>query len=175
MLNKKGFTLIELLVVIGLFAVIAAGVVALINPIEKTRQANDAKIFSDIGEITTALQSYAVTQTDGSYPCQTASGTCPNVTTPGQDGLNSLGPAGANELTRVPTQPAGAVYGYVSAPVATRPVTAVVVYGTLTSQKYIVKCPAATAYWMWNTTNGRACGFCGAAVPGVASVCTANF
>ncbi|KKU96569.1 MAG: hypothetical protein UY28_C0032G0011 [Candidatus Amesbacteria bacterium GW2011_GWB1_48_13] len=35
---KKGFTLIELLVVIGVLAVIAAGVVALINPQDKIAQ-----------------------------------------------------------------------------------------------------------------------------------------
>ncbi|KKU64644.1 MAG: hypothetical protein UX86_C0006G0012 [Candidatus Amesbacteria bacterium GW2011_GWC1_47_15] len=56
---KKGFTLIELLVVIGVLAVIAAGVVALINPQDKIAQANDSKVINDIGQYATALQSYS--------------------------------------------------------------------------------------------------------------------
>ena len=58
---KKGFTLIELLVVIAVLAVLAAGVMVAINPGKRIRQANDAKIRNDIGQIATALQAYYTT------------------------------------------------------------------------------------------------------------------
>ena len=65
--SRVGFTLIELLVVIGVLGVIAAGVVALIDPVDKLAQANDAKAQNDVSQIATALQSYAA-QNNGLYP-----------------------------------------------------------------------------------------------------------
>ncbi len=61
---KRAFTLIELLVTIAVLAIVASGVVAIIDPQDKVRQANDAKIQSDIGQLATALQAYA-TSHDG--------------------------------------------------------------------------------------------------------------
>lgn len=57
--GRQGFTLIELLIVIAILGVLAAGVVAAINPGKRIRQANDAKIKNDIGQIATAQQGYA--------------------------------------------------------------------------------------------------------------------
>ncbi|MBI5465397.1 prepilin-type N-terminal cleavage/methylation domain-containing protein, partial [Candidatus Gottesmanbacteria bacterium] len=57
-MKKKGFTLIELLVVIAVLAVLAAGVIVAINPGKRIRQANDAKIKNDIGQLATGLQAY---------------------------------------------------------------------------------------------------------------------
>lgn len=65
--NRGGFTLIELLVVIAVLAVLAAGVITAINPAKRTKQANDAKIKSDIGQIATGLQAYYTTNI-GMYP-----------------------------------------------------------------------------------------------------------
>lgn len=162
----KGFTLIELLVVIGLLAVIAAGVIALINPVEKNRQALDSKVFNDIGQSATALQSIAATSTDGAYPCRTNAAGCINTQVT-MVNLTYLG-AGANasgELQTVPTAPnAGAApygaYDYwdSGAPSATRP-TNFVLYGKLGSAKYNSQCPAGSpnAYYVYDTTVGRAC------------------
>ena len=42
--NKAGFTLIELLVVIGILGILAAALVATIDPFEQLKKADDAKI-----------------------------------------------------------------------------------------------------------------------------------
>ena len=58
MTARKGFTLIELLIVIAVLGVIAAGVVVAINPAKRIKQANDAKIRNDVGQIATAMQAF---------------------------------------------------------------------------------------------------------------------
>jgi len=55
---KRGFTLIELLVVIAILGILSAVVLVAINPLQKINQANDSKVKSDIGQVSTALQSY---------------------------------------------------------------------------------------------------------------------
>lgn len=128
---KKAFTLIELLVVIGVLAVIMAGVVALINPQDKIRQANDAKIQSDIGQIATALQSAAAQSPTGIYP------------------LTLAALATTGELVTVPNMPSGGAYGYTGGGT-----TAVVVSAALTSLKYISNVNTDT--WVWCSSTGRA-------------------
>lgn len=59
--TSKGFTLIELLVVIAVLGVLAAGVFTAINPTKRINQANDAKIKSDTGQISQAMQAYYTT------------------------------------------------------------------------------------------------------------------
>ncbi len=63
---KRAFTLIELLVVIGILAVLMAGVVALIDPVDKNRAANDAQMQSLVANAATAEESYAATH-NGCY------------------------------------------------------------------------------------------------------------
>jgi len=67
-MNKKsfGFTLIELLVVIAVLGVLAAAVVAAINPLGKIQQARDVNRRSDLRQIANALEAYFIT--NGSYP-----------------------------------------------------------------------------------------------------------
>ncbi|OGD08880.1 hypothetical protein A2397_05955 [Candidatus Amesbacteria bacterium RIFOXYB1_FULL_44_23] len=141
---KKGFTLIELLVVIGVLAVLMAGVVALINPQDKIRQANDSKIMSDVGQLATALQSYAAQQANGSYPSAA-------------QGLALLGTAG--ELQVVPTQPNGTAYVYTPGPAgcantAGSPCTTALVGSPLTALRYTSV--AASDTWVWCSASGRA-------------------
>lgn len=64
---KKGFTLIELMVVMGIMAVLAAGVVALLNPVDKINSANDATVQSGVGEAATAAQAFAA-RNGGKFP-----------------------------------------------------------------------------------------------------------
>jgi prepilin-type N-terminal cleavage/methylation domain-containing protein len=156
---KKGFTLIELLVVIGIMAVLAAGVVALINPREKTLQANDSNMQNTVGQIAGALQSYAAQQPTGTYP--TAAQGIAILTTSGE------------LAAAVPAPPAGSVYtAWAGNYVVNATQTAAGIYQRLASAKYTTQCAAGVPYWMWNTTTGRACGFCGAAAPVVGSACS---
>ncbi|OGC97158.1 hypothetical protein A2634_01715 [Candidatus Amesbacteria bacterium RIFCSPHIGHO2_01_FULL_48_32] len=69
--GRQGFTLIELLVTIGVLAVVAAGVIATINPQQKIFQARDAQTQSGVGQIATALQSWAAVN-NGLYPAALA-------------------------------------------------------------------------------------------------------
>ncbi len=167
-LIKKGFTLIELLVVIGVLAVLMAGVVALINPVEKTRQANDAKVQNDVSQIITAVQSFSAQQTDGAFPCMTAAAGCPNPTQsmgPGTAAFNAIGPLGSQELTVLPTPPTGSAYYYYAA-AGPRP-TGFVVWGRYISGKYNTSvCAAGTnGYFVYDSRVGRPGGICLAAAP----------
>jgi len=154
----RGFTLIELLVTIGVLAVVAAGVIAAIDPLDKMRQARDAGVQSDISSVATALNTYAAS--NGAFPVAA--------------NWAALGTGLATELSAMPVAGTGYTYGGVTS------ATDAVVYGNLLSKKYTgtstSKCPAVAAYWMWTKTSsggsGDACGFCGAAVPTSASACS---
>lgn len=63
---QSGFTLIELLVVIALIGVLAAGLVEIINPLQKMRQARDGQRKADLRQVQSALEMYRSDQ--GSYP-----------------------------------------------------------------------------------------------------------
>jgi len=67
--SVNGFTLIELLVVIGILAVISAGVMAALNPIEQIQKTNDAKRKSDLAQVQRALEAFY--QDNGRYPFST--------------------------------------------------------------------------------------------------------
>ena len=64
--KSSGFTLIELLVVIGILGVLAAALVATIDPFEQLKKADDAKIKNISVEFQTALVRYYTTH--GSFP-----------------------------------------------------------------------------------------------------------
>jgi prepilin-type N-terminal cleavage/methylation domain-containing protein len=63
----KGFTLIELLVVVAIIAILAAMI--LVNVNEARKKARDARRFSDLKNVQTALELYAAAN-NGKYPCQ---------------------------------------------------------------------------------------------------------
>src|SRR5579884_509693 len=56
--NQKGFTLIELLVVILIIGVLAAALLALIDPIGKVQQAQDAGFKDFVSQVASAQNSY---------------------------------------------------------------------------------------------------------------------
>jgi prepilin-type N-terminal cleavage/methylation domain-containing protein len=74
--GSSGFTLIELLVVIGILGVLAAALVATIDPFEQIKKANDSKVQNVTVEFQTSLVRY-YTSTNGfpweSDPCKTDS------------------------------------------------------------------------------------------------------
>lgn len=55
---KKGFTLIELLIVIGIVAILATGVVVILNPSELMKQGRDAQRINDLNNIANAINLY---------------------------------------------------------------------------------------------------------------------
>lgn len=129
---KKGFTLIELLVVIAVMAVVASAVLVLIDPVDKINAANDSRIQADIGQVATALTSYAASN-NGLYP----------TTAQGSGVLTSSG-----ELTKLPTPPANySAYTYTFNAGG----TIAQVFGQLKSKKY-----TATPVWGWCNTSAAA-------------------
>jgi len=63
---RKGFTLIELLVVVGILGILAAAMLAIINPIAQLQKSNDAHRKTDLESMQRALELYY--QDTGSYP-----------------------------------------------------------------------------------------------------------
>lgn len=141
---KRGFTLIELLVVIGIMAVIAGAVLVLIDPVDKIRQANDAKVQADVAQIATALGTYAANN-NGYFP--TAA-----------QGLTQLVTAG--ELAKVPTAPVGYTsgYAYVVLPSGCTATTCIQagVSADLKSKKYTTLPVPVTPFWTWCSTSAGA-------------------
>jgi prepilin-type N-terminal cleavage/methylation domain-containing protein len=68
LLIQKGFTLIELLVVIAVLGVLAAVLVAAINPMAKINSAKDAAVRSAIGQLANAISAYYTGQSGATYP-----------------------------------------------------------------------------------------------------------
>ena len=52
---KKGFTLLELLIVIGILAILATVLIAVINPAELLRRARDTQRLSDLDALRSAI------------------------------------------------------------------------------------------------------------------------
>jgi len=77
--SSKGFTLIELLVVIGILGVLAAALVATIDPFEQLKKADDAKIKNISVEFQTGLVRYYTTH--GSFPWNDATSIANNTNT----------------------------------------------------------------------------------------------
>lgn len=65
MTNKKGFTLIELLVVLGLIAILAAILIAVINPVRIFRRARDTQRIGDLRNLSQALSTYIIEKSQG--------------------------------------------------------------------------------------------------------------
>jgi len=64
--RNLGFTLVELLIVIALIGVLAAALIATLNPVEQINKARDSRFKNDAAELLAALErNYASTQ---SYP-----------------------------------------------------------------------------------------------------------
>lgn len=66
---KKGFTLIELLVVIGILGILAAALVATIDPFEQLKKAQDTTTTNILTEFITSVTRYYTSRT--AYPWDT--------------------------------------------------------------------------------------------------------
>lgn len=89
---QKGFTLIELLVVIGILGILAAALVATIDPFEQLKKGTDAKTKNMAVEFQTSLIRYYTTHT--SFPWNDADSieadTNPNCTSLGGAPIDGL-------------------------------------------------------------------------------------
>lgn len=157
---KIGFTLIELLVVMAVLAVLAAGLFAVIDPLDKIAVANDTKVISDISQIANASQTYAAR--NGTYPVG-ANFSAIN------DELKSKGDLKA-DLT-APTATGYNAYAGVGT------TTNLYVRGNLLSKKYRLKANGGAvcstgvlAFYYWNTTNYRGCMVCSNSGPTAGTV-----
>ncbi len=142
-LSLKGFTLIELLVVIAVLGVLAAAVVAAINPLSKIQSAKDSNLKSDVSAISNALQSYYTGNTQV-YPA-------------------TLSVLTTNELKILPVQQASATNCTSISPAGAQGAAANYCYGTDSAQKAVVWAKlfnptgiggVAGASWCWDSTNG---------------------
>ena len=140
---QSGFTLIELLVVIAVLAVLASGVLVLINPIDKINAANDSKVQQDIGGIGRAAETYAISH-GGYYPAA----------------LGDLQTSG--ELKVVPTAPSGYAYTYTALPAACTAGTTCISFtitSLLKSTKY------ANQYQKYDSLTNKQCQVASTATP----------
>lgn len=55
---SNGFTLVELLATIAVLAILAAGLLAIVNPVAQTQKAKDAQRKSDLEQISRSLEQY---------------------------------------------------------------------------------------------------------------------
>lgn len=69
--HKKGFTLIELLIVIGILGILAAGLLAAVDPLEQLKKGRDTQRRNISVELTNALTRYYAVY--GSMPWGTGS------------------------------------------------------------------------------------------------------
>lgn len=91
---KKGFTLIELIVVIAVIGVLAAVVIAAINPLEQLAKSEDAGRRSSVAQLAKAMDAYVANLGTGLYPALSA--TWQNT---------YIGLAGTNDIKQVIIQP----------------------------------------------------------------------
>ena len=129
--------MIELLVVIGILAVLMAGVVALIDPADKTKQANDAVMQSLVANAATAEEAYAATH-NGCYAQTWAA-------------LNTAGELKAAAPNVPATYAAPTFTGAVGTCVAPE-WDSVIICATLRSKRY-----STTTAWKYSSSNGKTC------------------
>lgn len=77
--QSKGFTLIELLIVIGVLGILAAGLLAAVDPFEQLKKGRDSNARNQVVELHNAFIRYYATH--GDLPWNDTSCTIPAITT----------------------------------------------------------------------------------------------
>jgi prepilin-type N-terminal cleavage/methylation domain-containing protein len=117
-IKQKGFTLIELLVVIGILGILAAALVATIDPFEQLKKATDSKIKNMLVEFQTANIRYYTTH--GAFPWSDTTSTnnaCITLT-----GTTYGGTIGNTDITSAPLGTGALLANCIGVPVGTPPV-----------------------------------------------------
>ena len=105
--NSNGFTLIELLISVLIVGILAAGALALINPVGQFKNSRDSQRKADLAKVQSALETYRAQQ--GGYP-QSSSSNSPFHGTTWTVG-------GVTYLQNVPSDPSrGYTYTYYTDP-----------------------------------------------------------
>lgn len=165
--SQKGFTLIELLVVIAVIGVLAAIVIAAVNPIEQLARGRDASRKAGVVQLGKALQNYytqkglwpratesAAGALDAWYQVLVSSGetqSIPTAPTGVATSCTAVAPSVAN------LQGVGYCYKVDSESAAPNSTTSNVVYTRLESKAENGKCATGGAAWaVWSSADGRA-------------------
>ena len=165
--KSRGFTLIELLVVIAVLGVLAAIVIAAVNPVEQLARGRDASRTSGVVSLGKALQNYYTQK--GAWPDVATWDTDLTTTTkelnvfpvvPSGVATGCTATAGEADLAGANSGTAGSGYCY-KADAATS-VTTNVLYTALESTAQKSKCPLASpvAWMTWSSADGKAGATC---------------
>jgi prepilin-type N-terminal cleavage/methylation domain-containing protein len=87
--QKKGFTLIELLVVIGILGILAAALVATIDPFEQLNKAQDSNVKNTLVELVDANIRYYASQNNLPWLDNGASSACTTIAGSIEAGINA--------------------------------------------------------------------------------------
>ncbi|MBP9758835.1 prepilin-type N-terminal cleavage/methylation domain-containing protein [Candidatus Dojkabacteria bacterium] len=106
---KKGFTLLELLLVIAIIAILAGLIIFNLNPAQRLRDSNDAKVRSDVSAVAGAIGLY-VTDRSGSFGGVVLPRTLRNITFAAAASVNLTSLKTAGFIQTMPTAPTGQQY-----------------------------------------------------------------
>ena len=158
-MRRKGFTLIELLVVIGIIGILAAGILAAIDPLEQLKKGRDSNKRSVCVEVFNALTRHYAVQ--GNFPWTSSVPYSANLSA-GEvtvvDSLTAIGelkpefmkglPAGAETAITVyqatQTSPVYVCFDPESKAVSADPTT---IYSSVTGQTGCAPAATSTCYW----------------------------
>ncbi|MCU0652546.1 MAG: prepilin-type N-terminal cleavage/methylation domain-containing protein [Candidatus Omnitrophica bacterium] len=69
-MNRRGFTLVEIMIVVAIIALLAA--IAIPNLLNARKTANEAAAKANVHSLCTVAETYAASQSSGSYPAALA-------------------------------------------------------------------------------------------------------